>query len=164
VPVQPIFPEAHIPFPVDEREAAGGELQRMLVDLVDLSLLGKQAHWNVEGRHFRSLHDELDDLVEAWRSLGDEVAERAVTLGVAPDGQARTVAATSEVEPLPVGVLKDRDVVVAIADRLAEVVVRTRERLHNVSEGDPVTEDLLIQVAGTLEKQLWMVRAQGESA
>jgi starvation-inducible DNA-binding protein len=150
--------------PAEAWEAAGTDLQAMLVDLIALSLIRKQAHWNVEGRHFASVHAQIDELVDAWRSLEDDVAERAVALGVAPDGQAATVAATSEIEQLPAGTLRDSDVVEAIAARLAQVVVRTRERIHRASDSDPVTEDLLIQVAATLEKQLWMIRVQREAA
>jgi DNA-binding ferritin-like protein len=40
------------------------------------------------------------------------------------------------------------------------VVSRTRERIARTSEFDPVSEDLLVGLARTLEKQLWMVRAQ----
>lgn len=43
-----------------EQQAVAVELQSMLVDLLDLSLIGKHAHWNVEGRMFRSVHQELD--------------------------------------------------------------------------------------------------------
>ena len=82
-----------------EREEVGGRLQAMLVDLVDLALIGKQLHWSVVGRDFRSLHLQLDELVESWRELGDAVAERAVAIGYFPDGQAHTVAATGQLEP-----------------------------------------------------------------
>ena len=49
---------AHLP-PLAEphaREEVGQQLQAMLVELVDLSLLGKQLHWNVAGPLFRPLH------------------------------------------------------------------------------------------------------------
>lgn len=138
-------------------------LQKRIVPTSTTLPVGKQAHWNVEGHHFRSLHLELDELVEAWRSLGDDVAERAVALGLAPDGRAQTIAATSEIEPLTAGRLTDRDVVEAITERLALVVVRTRERIHHAHVSDPVTEDLLIRIAATLEKQLWMIRVQRET-
>jgi starvation-inducible DNA-binding protein len=36
-----------------------GYLQRILVDLVELHLQGKQAHWNVVGANFRDLHLQL---------------------------------------------------------------------------------------------------------
>jgi starvation-inducible DNA-binding protein len=49
-----------------DREAIGAELQGVLIDLIDLSLLGKQAHWNLYGAHFRPLHLQLDEFVEEW--------------------------------------------------------------------------------------------------
>src|SRR3989454_12836519 len=79
-----------------EREGVGRELQGVLVELVDLSLIGKQLHWAVSGSLFRPLHVQLDELVDSWRELADTVAERAVTLGFVPDGQAQTVAAASQ--------------------------------------------------------------------
>src|ERR671922_2638408 len=78
-----------------EREGVGRELQAVLVELVDLSLIGKQLHWAVTGPLFRPLHLQLDELVDSWRELADTIAERAVALGYVPDGQARAVAAGS---------------------------------------------------------------------
>ena len=43
----------HIPLTADGPQTAA-ELQAMLVDLIDLALIGKQAHWNVVGPHFRA--------------------------------------------------------------------------------------------------------------
>ena len=50
-------------------------LQRVLVDLVELHLQGKQAHWNVIGSNFRDLHLQLDELVDAAREASDTIAE-----------------------------------------------------------------------------------------
>ncbi len=93
--------EPHLPA-LDEhrRREIGGELQATLVELIDLSLIGKQLHWNIFGRPpFKPLHEHLDELVDAWRDLSDTVAERAVALGLAPDGQAGAVIAESRIEP-----------------------------------------------------------------
>src|SRR5215470_12237777 len=91
---------AHLPA-VDHhrREEVGRDLQATLVELVDLSLLGKQLHWNIFGRPFKPLHEHLDELVDAWRELSDTVAERAVALGVSPDGQSGAVS-TSGIAPV----------------------------------------------------------------
>jgi starvation-inducible DNA-binding protein len=153
----------HIPLAAD-RQAVAVELQGMLVDLLDLTLIGKHAHWNVEGRHFRSVHLELDELVDSWRVLSDDVAERAVTIGASPDGQAETIARATELDPLPAGHLGDRQVLGAIGDPLTEASIRTRERIERVAVDDPVTCDMLVRVAVTLEKQLWMIQAQRTDA
>jgi len=155
----PLIVNFHMPIDAGDREVLA-ELQSMLVELIDLALIGKQAHWNVEGPHFRSLHLELDELVDTWRTLGDQVAERGVTLGAVPDGQAATVASFSHIAPLPAGHLRDYDVIREVADRVTEVAARARARIEVVAGRDPVSEDLLIAVAGTLEKQLWMLRVQ----
>jgi starvation-inducible DNA-binding protein len=143
-----------------ERRAVAGELQATLIDLLDLTLLGKHAHWNVEGRMFRSVHRELDELVEAWCTLSEDVAERTVAIGASPDGQVEAIAGATALEPLPSGRLSDRQVLRAIGERLADVARRTRPRINQVAKDDPVSRDLLTQVLGTLEKQLWMIRAQ----
>jgi starvation-inducible DNA-binding protein len=149
----------HIPLTA-ERRAAAGDLQATLVDLLDLTLIGKHAHWNVDGRLFRFVQRELDELVAAWRELSDDVAERAVAIGASPDGQVETIAGTTALEPLPSGPLSDRQVLKAIGDRLADVARRGRPRIDRVTPGDPVSRDLLIHVLGTLEQQLWTIRAQ----
>ena len=71
------------------REDVGNHLQDTLVELIDLSLLGKQLHWSVVGPNFKPLHEHLDELVDSWRDMADTVAERAVAIGYLPDGQAR---------------------------------------------------------------------------
>src|SRR5438034_7580589 len=87
--------DAHLPaLEHHGREETGRELQATLVELVDLSLIGKQLHWNIFGRPFKPRHEHLHELVDSWRDLADTVAERAVALGVAPDGQAATVSDT----------------------------------------------------------------------
>ena len=147
----------------DAREV-GEALQGVLVDLVDLSLLGKHAHWNVEGVTFGSLHPQLDELVDAWRCLSDDVAERAATLGFAPDAQAATVARDSRIDAFPAGRISDRDLVVGLTDRLGDVIDRARLAMGEAAVRDSISEDLLIEVVKTLEKQHWMLRAQREPA
>jgi starvation-inducible DNA-binding protein len=148
--------------PLDEkaRSVTCEALQIALVDLIDLSLQAKQAHWNLIGRHFRSLHLQLDDVVASARLHSDEVAERAVTLGVNPDGRARTVADHSELHQLELGYLQDDKVVASFVDRLIAVVARLREGVRATAEADPVTQDLLIGITADLEKHLWMFQAE----
>jgi starvation-inducible DNA-binding protein len=152
---------AHLPaLGKHEREEIGNELQATLLELVDLSLLGKQLHWSVVGPQFRPLHLYLDELIDSWRELADTVAERAVALGYWPDGQADTVAAGSQVARVERGAIDDRHVLRELAQRLAAVDERTRGRMDRLAELDSASEDVLVEAVRALEEQLWMIRAQ----
>jgi starvation-inducible DNA-binding protein len=146
------------PLGMHGRDDVGNQLQATLVELIDPSLFGKQLHWCVVGRQFRSLHLQLDELIDSWRELGDSVAERAVALVHFPDGQADAVAAASEIRPESPGPIVE--VVRALTHRLAEIGERVRERMDRVAEVDAVSQEALIDVVRALEGQLWMVRAQ----
>ena len=57
------------------REEVGRELQATLVELIDLSLIGKQLHWNIFGRPFKPLHERLADVAERIRGRMDRLGE-----------------------------------------------------------------------------------------
>jgi starvation-inducible DNA-binding protein len=152
---------AHLPgLGTHQRREVGHALQAMLVELVGLSLLGKQLHWTVVGPLFRPLHEQLDELVDSWRELADTVAERAVSVGFVPDGQSSTVAATSQLQDLDPTPLQDRVVVRELTTRLAEVAERARARMDRLGELDAASQDVTTEVVRSLEQQLWMIRSQ----
>jgi starvation-inducible DNA-binding protein len=144
----------------DAQKVTGEALQGGLSDLVDLSLQAKQAHWNLVGPRFRMLHQQLDEVVDLARTWTDTVAERAVAIGVTPDGRVATVAAQSGLPQVEAGWISDDKVVAAFCERLHTIVVRMRERMAEVSEPDPVTEDLFLGLVAALEKQHWMFQAE----
>jgi starvation-inducible DNA-binding protein len=135
-------------------------LQANLVNLIDLALILKQAHWNVLGPNFRSVHLQLDEIIETVRQASDEVAERINTLGVAPDGRSSTVAASSDLENYPDDFQKVPDTLSNVADALMTTVESLREAIAKLGDLDPVSEDLCIGVSAGLEKHLWMIQAQ----
>jgi starvation-inducible DNA-binding protein len=143
-----------------ERETTGAVLQATLVDLVDLSLIAKQAHWNVVGQNFRSAHLQLDELVSAARQYTDDVAERANAIGISPNGKARTVVESSGIPEYPDNWQPVEKTVAAIVTILGEVIKRLRKRIDETDKTDLVTQDLLIEIAAELEKQHWMWQAQ----
>jgi starvation-inducible DNA-binding protein len=135
-------------------------LQATLVELVDLSLLGKQAHWNVTGMHFRSVHLELDEIVDFARLAGDRVAERLVTVGASADGRAETVSSTSELAPFPAGFVDSSETVRLVSEAMDTIAGRMRKRIARIGDADPVSQDILIGTLDELEKAAWMLRAQ----
>ncbi|MEV5985643.1 DNA starvation/stationary phase protection protein [Streptomyces sp. NPDC052051] len=134
-------------------------LQGALVDLVDLSLVAKQVHWNVIGPRFRSIHLQLDEVVDSARLHSDTVAERASALGVPPDGRAATVAKGSGIGAVPQGWVKDTDAVGTLVSALGAVIARMRERVEATAEPDPVSQDIFISITADLEKHHWMFQA-----
>lgn len=148
------------PLSDDARKTTGAALQDSLVDLIDLSLVAKQAHWNLKGRNFRSIHLQLDEVVTIARTHMDTVAERAVAIGVNPDGRARTVIEHTRLPQPDAGYIQDDKVIALITDILSQMSARFRERIATTDESDLVTQDLLIQIAGDLDKQHWMFEVQ----
>ncbi len=134
-------------------------LQSALVDLIDLSLVGKQAHWNVHGTNFRSVHLELDEVVTDVRNWYDIVAERLAQLGISPDGRSQTVSDTSGVEDIGPGPIGADKVVALLADRVDAVSKRIKDSLPDVEE-DLLTQDHLITIAQGLDKHAWFLRSQ----
>lgn len=148
--------------PLDDgaRDITARVLQETLVDLVDLSLTAKQAHWNLVGKQFRDVHLHLDELVDLARRHGDNVAERSSTIGVAPDGRARTVGRDSGLPEYPEGYVSDRDTVLTVTAVVDTAVDRLRPRIEQSGKSDPLTEDLLIELGRALEEARWMWQAQ----
>lgn len=142
----------------DARVAAA--LQSTLLELVDLSLIAKQAHWNVSGPLFRPLHHEFDEVADSARGWADDVAERLMAIGLSADGRAASVAGGSDLPSMPEGKLEGGEAVRLVADRMSAVAGRLRTRAGLVGETDLLSQDLLIEVGRGLEKDLWMLREQ----
>jgi starvation-inducible DNA-binding protein len=134
-------------------------LQRALSALIDLSLQAKQAHWNCVGPHFRSVHLQLDQLVDAVREQSDEIAERMSALGHSPEGGLAATAKRSPLEPFRDGFVEAIAAATEIARHLRAVVDILHEGIKALADLDPVSQDLLIQTSGAIEKQLWMLES-----
>ena len=149
---------SHPAFRADEQLA--GHLQQVLVDLNDLALQGKQAHWNAVGPNFRDLHLQLDEIVDAARTFTDDVAERMRALYVVPDGTSARTAAQSSLPAFPGGEVETGAVIDAIVASLY-AVAGTARRVHDeVDAADPTTADLLHTIIERIEQLAWLTDAE----
>lgn len=141
-------------------QALSDNLQKVLVDLLELASQGKQAHWNVVGKNFRDTHRQLDEIIESARTFGDEVAERMRALHALPDGRSDTVAETTSLPEFPHGEIATTEVVDLITERLENTISTCRDVHDAVDEEDPTSADLLHAILEKLEQYAWMVSAE----
>ncbi len=135
-------------------------MQAVLVDLIELGIQGKQAHWNVVGTNFRDMHLQLDEIIDVARALSDQVAERMRALEVLPDGRSETVTKTTSLAKFPADQVDTGQVTDLIVERL-DAVAATCHRVHDdVDEADPTTADILHAVIEKVEQYSWMVGAE----
>lgn len=138
-------------------------LQAVLVDLIELGIQGKQAHWNVVGRNFRDTHRQLDEIIDDARAFSDTIAERMRALHAVPDGRSATIAKTTTLPAFPAGEVSTTETIDLVTERL-EAAVGTMRDVHDaVDEEDPTSADLLHAVIERLEQFAWMVSAENRS-
>jgi starvation-inducible DNA-binding protein len=135
-------------------------LQKVLVDLVELHLQGKQAHWNLIGTNFRDLHLQLDEIVDTARAASDTIAERMRALNAVPDGRSDTVTASTTLPAFPPAELSTADAVDLITIRIYAAVDTVRSVHDAVDAADPSTADLLHNIVDDLEKAAWMLKSE----
>jgi starvation-inducible DNA-binding protein len=136
------------------------DLQSVLVELLELQAQAKQAHWTLVGPHFRSIHLELDEVVDGVREYADTVAERMRALDAVPDGRTRTIANTTRLASFPEGEVSVERAVAVIAERIIVVVNIIRAVHDDVDHQDPTSADILHAILESLEKQRWMLASQ----
>ena len=146
------------------RSSMVGMLNALLADISDLSSQLKQAHWNVKGPNFIALHKLFDDIVEDVREHGDELAERAVTLGGVALGTVRMAAERSTLAEYPADISAGSDHVRAVSDALATFGAHVRESISIAEEaGDADTADLCTEISRAIDKWLWFVEAHAQA-
>ena len=140
------------------------DLQRALIDITVLSLVGKQIHWNVVGPNFRDLHLNLDEVVDIAREGSDELAERMRAINAYPDGRPATVAEQTSVPEAPEAGVITADAVDYIVSAINAVTTTLREIHGAVDEADPSSSGILEDYTQRLEQQSWFLSAQNYSA
>ncbi|OUZ10575.1 DNA starvation/stationary phase protection protein [Aeromicrobium sp. PE09-221] len=153
---------AHPPFTASAKMAE--QLQQLHVDLIDLHIVGKQAHWNVVGKNFRDLHLQLDEVVDAAREFSDTVAERMRAIYITPDGRIKTVAAQSSLPEFPADEVDTTETVDLITGALYAVAATARRIHDDVDAEDPTTADIIHNILERIEQLAWMIDAENRVA
>ena len=140
-------------------ETVGHVLQKQLIELQNLALQSKQAHWNVSGTLFYSLHELLQEHYEGYSKYADQVAERMLSIGVSSDARAATIAQTANMPVIPAGFIDDAEVIRFFIDDLKLTADHTRGYIDQIENLDPTSANLLQEVEYTLAQYQWQFRA-----
>jgi len=131
-----------------------------LADSIDLALQAKQAHWNVKGPAFFSLHQLFEQVHATVLGFADQLAERIAALGGIAHGTLREVAARSTLSRYPLDILDGRAHVEALARSLANFGQTAQLAIQRAEEvGDRGTADLFTEISRGIDHQLWLVES-----
>ncbi|BDC49552.1 DNA starvation/stationary phase protection protein [Bryobacterales bacterium F-183] len=150
----------HIALPPDTRKKMADLLNGLLASTLDLHSHAKQAHWNIRGPHFLTLHELFDKLAEQTVEHGDEIAERAGQLGFAVSGTLRQGASASKLNEYDLQIASGEDHVRRLSQSLGEYEKLLLDGIEDAEEAeDPVTQDILTRICGEIDKSMWMIES-----
>jgi starvation-inducible DNA-binding protein len=149
--------------PKAARREAVQLLNSRLADCIDLQTMCKQAHWNVKGPEFISLHKLFDEINEDVEEYVDLLAERVVQLGGVAEGTARVVAQRTTLLDYPLTIASGQEHVAALSDVLGQFGRSARIGIEEMNElEDAASADILTQICRGIDKWLWFVEAHAQ--
>jgi starvation-inducible DNA-binding protein len=135
-------------------------LNKHLAAAIDLHAQMKQAHWNVRGPSFISIHELFDKVSAEVEEFSDQIAERAGGLGGTAYGTVQMAAERSFLIPYPLGIADETQHIFAVSSALAAFGQSAREAIKLADDfGDADTADLFTQISRGIDQQLWFVEA-----
>ncbi|ELR98207.1 DNA starvation/stationary phase protection protein Dps [Gloeocapsa sp. PCC 73106] len=154
------FYPTRIDIAADIRTAVVKILSQTLASTLDLKTQTKQAHWNVKGMSFYSLHELFDEMAGELEEFVDMVAERITALGGTALGTARIAAKNSILPEYPSDIVEGEEHVTALSDRFAAYGAHVRSAIEQTNElTDADTADLYTEISRAIDKRLWFLEA-----
>ncbi|MBD7956552.1 DNA starvation/stationary phase protection protein [Microbacterium sp. Sa4CUA7] len=134
-------------------------LTPVVLGLQALAVNGKQAHWNVRGANFQSIHELLDTVVGHAQGWADDAAERIVALGLPIDARVSTVAEKTKPTAVPAGFTQWDAIVRDVLADIDAVLIDLQTAIDGLDEVDLTSQDIAIGIKAGLEKDRWFLFA-----
>lgn len=134
-------------------------LNHLLAEFLTLALVTKQAHWNMRGNNFISVHEMLDPFNAQLLVYADQVAERVVQLGGTALGTPQVIVEDSCCPAYPLDISSVEDHLKELHVRYAQLANHLRDTIKK-ELGDETTLNILTDASQTIDKYMWFIEAQ----
>lgn len=152
--------KTHVSLDAEVRNQMIEVLNQQLADSLDLYSQSKQAHWNVKGMHFFTLHELFDNVAESVIELVDMIAERVTALGGEALGTVRMSAAQSSLPEFPSDIHTGEAFVQVMVERVSAFANSSRANANKAMDaGDEATADLFIELTRETDKLLYFLES-----
>ncbi|MBS4750005.1 DNA starvation/stationary phase protection protein [Granulicatella sp. zg-ZJ] len=118
-----------------------------------------QHHFYVKGEAFFRLHQKFEDYYNEVHEQLDEVAERLLMIKGKPVSTLAEFLEVSSIKEAPYTKEKSQIEMVKEVVEDFKVIVSLLEKGIDATEGDHVSQDMLIGIKGFYDKELWMLEA-----
>lgn len=150
----------HVSLDADVRSQMIDVLNQHLADSLDLYSQAKQAHWNVKGMNFFTLHELFDKVADTVIELVDMIAERVTALGGEALGTVRMSASNSSLPEFPSDLDTGEAFVHVMVERMAAFANNSRANANKAMDvGDEATADLFIELTRETDKLLYFLES-----
>ncbi len=127
---------------------------------IDLGLAARQAHWNVRGRQFSTLHALFGQIADELYKQADVLAERSAALGGMPRCTPQSVVSATKLRPYPSFGFDGAEHLDELSTRMACLSTELRQSVRVIDcDEDPVTADLLTAACGAVDHLLWLLES-----
>src|SRR5699024_3112318 len=141
-------------------------LNQLVADLYTMRVIVHQTHWYMRDKGFLYYHHLLDEFIDDINDQVDEIAERLVTLDGKPYSTLQNFHEHTKLEEI------EGTFDYTIKEQLTRLVENykkiadTLEKGAQISdeEGDLVSQDILLDTKGAVDKRIWMIQGDLGSA